>query len=59
MLLGRSKKPLDAPHSKMNKFDGPGDANFGLVSDEIREMVKDAKRIAVNQREGKYHSSPT
>ncbi|KAM0799817.1 hypothetical protein BDR22DRAFT_854308 [Usnea florida] len=50
-LLGRDNKPLDAPHSKMNKFYGPGDANFGLVSDDIQKMVNEAKRISVNQRE--------
>ena len=43
---------LDAPHSKMNKFHGPGDANFVLVSDTIRNMVNEAKRISVSQREG-------
>ena len=51
-LLGRDNKPLDAPHSKMNRFYGPGDANFGLVSVDIRKMVNEAKRISINQREG-------
>lgn len=36
----------------MNKFCGPKDANFGLVSNDIREMVNEAKRISVSQREG-------
>ena len=36
----------------MNKFYGPGDANFGLVSKEIRQMVKKARRISNSQREG-------
>ena len=51
-LLGRDNKPLDAPHSKMNKFYGPKDANFGLVSNDIREMVNEARGISVSQREG-------
>ena len=41
----------------MNKFFGPGDANFGLVSDAIKEMVEKAKKIAVSQRERIYRSS--
>ena len=48
--------PLNAAHSMMNKFGGPGDANFILVSDEIREMADKAERIAVSQREGIYWS---
>ena len=56
-IIGHEKKPLDAPHSRMNKFSGPNDANFGLVSDAIKTMVKEAKRIAVSQREGTYCSS--
>lgn len=54
VILGRGSMPLDAPHSMMNKFDGPSDANFCLVSSEIRQIVKEAKRIAVSQREGIY-----
>ncbi|KAL9067186.1 MAG: hypothetical protein Q9161_007082 [Pseudevernia consocians] len=42
---------LDAPHSMMNKFGGPNDANFGLVSNVIKRMVEEAKRIAISQRE--------
>ena len=53
-LFGFPDKMLDAPHSMMNKFSGPSDANFGLVSNAINEMVKQAKRIAVSQREGIY-----
>lgn len=41
----------------MNKFLGPSDANFGLVSTEIKKMVEEAKRIAVSQREGNHWSS--
>ena len=48
---------LDAPHSMMNKFSGPSDANFGLVSATIKNMVEEAKRITVSQREGIYWSS--
>ena len=36
----------------MNKFYGPEDANFGLVSNDIRKMVDEAKRISASQREG-------
>lgn len=43
---------LDAPHSMMNKFGGPNDPNFGLVSSAIKKMVEEAIRIAVSQREG-------
>lgn len=43
---------LDAPHSKMNKFIGPSDTNFGLVSNAIKKMVEQAKSIALSQREG-------
>lgn len=52
VLLGRRNKPLNAAHSMMNKFGDPNDANFILVSDEIREMANEAKRITVSQREG-------
>lgn len=48
---------LDASHSLMNKFPGPSDANFGLVSAAIKKMVEEAKRITVSQREGIYRSS--
>ena len=48
---------LDAPHSMMNKFSGPNDANFGLVGNAIRKMVEEANRIAVSQREGIFWSS--
>lgn len=37
----------------MNKFRGPKDPNFELVSDKIREMVEEAKKIALAQREGR------
>ena len=37
----------------MNKFCGPTDANFELVSSTIKEMVREAKTITVAQREGK------
>ena len=43
---------LDAPHSMMNKFFGPGDANFILVSGTVKEMVKAAGEIVVSQGEG-------
>ena len=43
---------LDAPHSMLNKFRGPGDVNFGLVSSVIKNMAEKAKRIAASQREG-------
>lgn len=43
---------LDAPHIMMNKFRGPNDANFGLVSNTIKEMAGKAKEIADIQREG-------
>lgn len=48
---------LNAPHSMMNKFLGPSDANFVLVSSAIEKMVKEGKRIAVSQGEGIYRSS--
>lgn len=50
-LFGRPKKMLDAPHSIMNKFGGPSDANFGLVSNVIKNMAEKAQRIAASQRE--------
>lgn len=53
-LFGRPRKMLDAPHSMMNKFDGPSNSNFISVSNVIREMVEKAKTIAVSQREGIY-----
>lgn len=37
----------------MNKFQGPKDENFKLVSGTIKEMVREAKRITLAQREGK------
>lgn len=37
----------------MNKFCGPNDANFELVSSTVKEMVGKAKRITLAQREGK------
>lgn len=48
---------LDAPHSMMNKFDGPSNANFLAVSNVIRDMVEKAKTIAVSQQEGIHLSS--
>jgi len=36
----------------MNTFLGPKDPNFALVSANIREMVREARRITVAQREG-------
>ena len=52
-LLGLPKQQLDASHVMMNKFRGPDDANFELVSSTIKNMVGEAKRIALAQREGK------
>lgn len=46
---------LDAPHAKMNKFFGPSDANFGLVSNTIKTMVEQAEDIALCQQEGISH----
>lgn len=43
---------LDAPHSMMNKFDSPGNANFVSVSNVVRDMVEKAKAIAVSHQEG-------
>ena len=43
---------LDASHTMLNKFYGPSDANFGLVSNAIKMMVEKAKSIALKQREG-------
>ena len=43
---------LDAPHSMMNKFHGPIDANFGLVSSAIKKMVGTALEVALSHREG-------
>ena len=40
----------------MNKFQGPEDENFKLVSGSIKKMVREAKRITVAQREGKIKS---
>ena len=51
-LFGRPKQILDAPHSMMNKFFGPSDANFLLVGNTIKFMVDEAKIIADSQREG-------
>lgn len=56
-LLGLPNQLLDAPHSLMNKFFGPSDANFGLVSNVIKKMVEEAKSIATIQREGINWSS--
>ena len=44
---------LDATHGAMNKYRSPGDANFELVSSTIKEMVGQAKKITLAQREGK------
>lgn len=52
-FLGLPKQQLDAAHVMMNKFCGPNDANFELVSSTIKEMVREAKRITLAQREGK------
>ena len=51
-FFGRPKLILDASHSMMNKFSGPDDANFGLVSNAIKHIVEKADEIAVDQREG-------
>ena len=54
-LFGHENQMLDAPHAMMNKFFGPDDANFGLVSNTIKTMVKQAKNIALSQQEGIFH----
>lgn len=36
----------------MNIFLGPKDPNFALVSANIREIVREARRITITQREG-------
>lgn len=36
----------------MNKFQGPEDDNFKLVSESIQRMAEKAKRITEAQREG-------
>ena len=54
-FLGRPKQQLDAPHGMMNKFQGPKDENFKLVSGSIKDMVLEAKRITVAQREGEQN----
>ena len=51
-ILGQDNAALDATHSMTNKFDGPGDANFGLVGGTIKKMVGVALDIALSQREG-------
>ncbi|KAL9065051.1 MAG: hypothetical protein Q9161_008470 [Pseudevernia consocians] len=50
-FLNLPKEPLDAAHVMMNKFLGPNDANFELVSSTIKEMVGKAKKITLAQRE--------
>ena len=55
-FLGRPKQQLDAPHVMMNKFQGPEDENFKLVSGSIKKMVREAKRITAAQREGERKS---
>lgn len=55
-IMGHEKRSLDAPHIRMNKFDGPNDANFGLVSSAIKEMTAKSREIALSQREGTYWS---
>ena len=52
-LLALPKQQLDASHTMMNKFRGPTDANFELVSNTVKEMVHEAKGITVAQREGR------
>lgn len=52
VLFGRPKQQLDASHVMMNKFLGPEDENFKLVSGSIQRMVEEAKRITVAQRAG-------
>ena len=37
----------------MNKFQGPEDENFKLVSGSIKRMEGEAKKITIAQREGK------
>ena len=56
-ITGYEKCSLDAPHSMMNKFHGPSDANFGLVSSAIKKMVGTALKITLSQREGTHLSS--
>ena len=48
----RPSQHLDARHVMMNKFQGPEDENFKLVSGSIKRMVGEAKRITIAQREG-------
>ena len=55
-MTGYEKCSLDAPHSMMNKFHGPSDANFRLVSSAIKKMVGTAPKIALSQRKGTYSS---
>lgn len=56
-ITGHDNLPLDTPHSMMNKFSGPDDANFGLVSHAIKNMVNKAKSIVISQHEGTHWPS--
>ncbi|KAF7546999.1 hypothetical protein G7Z17_g8015 [Cylindrodendrum hubeiense] len=44
-IPGLNRIPLQVDHFNMNKFSGPNDRSFLSVSEEIRKMCVDARRI--------------
>ena len=44
---------LDAPHTMMNKFRSPEDANFKRVAKVLKSMAQEARSIVEAQHQGK------
>ncbi|KAH8889945.1 hypothetical protein GQ53DRAFT_747785 [Thozetella sp. PMI_491] len=53
------RKGFDAPHSGMNKFDGPGSSNFQLVKDAIRRVADGASTVLSRRANRKLRSAST
>jgi hypothetical protein len=55
---GHEMLSLDAPHTMMNKFKGPGDPGFELVSGIVRRMVNKSEELLKMRGNGKCYILP-
>ena len=52
---GHDALSLDAPHSMMNKFKGPRDPGFEIVSSTVRHMVNKSGEVLNLRKSGKHY----
>jgi hypothetical protein len=53
---GYTKTGLDASHTMMNKFSGPHDGNFELVSNAIVNLVRESTKILADRQGESIHN---